>query len=271
MEILGVGFFSVVYRAFPRRIEGVSECAIKVIRSSAGQEAQQLLRREFDVLRKLGHPAFVTPLCIYQRSDSSTAIVMELVKGRTLQADLAVRKGPYPEHTCKLLFRQLIEGLEHLHRLNIVHRDLTAANVMISPDCSVCKILDLNVCKLDYSSEAIFTPTAGDEVFSRSPEQAGWELNRTECEIGPKIDIFTAGCLLFRMLTNRDPFGDCKESRLSAVLLQDPSFTEEESAQISEEAKEVVFSCLHKEVPHRWTARQVLESIWLTDPEHNSH
>ena len=140
---LGAGGMGEVYRATDTNLKRA--VAIKVLPESLAADAERLARfqREAEVLAALNHP-HIAAIYGLERSDVSTALVMELVEGPTL-AD-CIEKGAMPVEETIAIAKQIAEALEAAHGQGIVHRDLKPANIKVRADGTV-KVLDFGLAK----------------------------------------------------------------------------------------------------------------------------
>jgi serine/threonine protein kinase len=132
-----------VYRATDTNLKRA--VAIKVLPASVAGDANRLARfqREAEVLASLNHPK-IAAIYGLERSDGTTAIVMELVEGPTL-AD-RITEGPIPVDEALPIAKQIAEALEAAHEQGIIHRDLKPANIKLRLDGTV-KVLDFGLAK----------------------------------------------------------------------------------------------------------------------------
>ena len=121
---IGAGGMGVVYRATDTTLD--REVAIKVLPESMASDAERITRfdREAKMLASLNHPN-IAQIYGLERSDDTTALVMELVEGPTL-ADRIEARTPLPADEALGIAMQIAEALEAAHGQNIVHRDLKA-------------------------------------------------------------------------------------------------------------------------------------------------
>jgi len=148
---LGAGGMGEVYRATDTNLKRA--VALKVLPESLAADAERLARfqREAEVLAALNHP-HIAAIYGLERSDRSTALVMELVEGPTL-AD-CIDQGAMPVEESIAIAKQIAEALEAAHGQGIVHRDLKPANIKVRADGSV-KVLDFGLAKaMDSFSRA---------------------------------------------------------------------------------------------------------------------
>ncbi|HEY2294485.1 MAG TPA: protein kinase [Thermoanaerobaculia bacterium] len=196
-ERLGAGGMGEVYRAYDQRL--ARSVAVKLIRpESAGDaRARERLRREARAAAGLRHPLVVQVFDIVEHGDSA-AIVMELVEGQPLSRLL--RQGPLEVAACVRLGREIAEGLGAAHERGILHRDLKAENVMVTPE-GHAKILDFGLARsLEGGTPLTQTDAVIGTYRCMSPEQAqGLPLDA-------RSDLFSLGVLLYEMLTGQSPF-----------------------------------------------------------------
>ncbi|HSY40833.1 MAG TPA: serine/threonine-protein kinase, partial [Polyangia bacterium] len=219
---LGEGGVGVVYRG--RQTHLGRFVAIKVLHQDAAgiPEWRRRFEREAKALSALAHPN-VVPVTDFGIDGGVPFLVMELLQGKTLN-DL-IKEGPLPLARTLDIVRQTLRGLAFAHGKGIVHRDLKPANVFLQelPDqADHVRLLDFGMAKFLEGSGSRTVPenlTRAGIVFGTpaymSPEQvkAG--------TVDARSDVYTAGILLFELLTGRRPFlADSYEGYLGAHLTQ---------------------------------------------------
>ena len=187
-----------VYRAYDRRLD--RRVAIKHVRPDrdGDRSSRARLRREARAAAGLAHPSIIQ-IFEYVEGEDGEWIVMELIDGPSL-ADL-LQRGPLDVATAVRFAQQVAEGLAFAHGQGIIHRDLKAENVMISP-LGQAKILDFGLAKRLARDDNTLT-ASGVVVGTRramSPEQAqGYRVDA-------RSDLFSLGVLLYECLTGTSPF-----------------------------------------------------------------
>jgi eukaryotic-like serine/threonine-protein kinase len=128
---IGVGGMGEVYRATDPNLR--RDVAIKVLPDAVAADPERLARfqREAQILASLNHPN-IAQIYGVEKSDGTTALVMELVEGPTLADRIA--QGPIPLDEALPIARQIAEALEAAHEQGIIHRDLKPANVKVRDD-----------------------------------------------------------------------------------------------------------------------------------------
>ena len=183
--------------------------AIKALRSTSAEDPilRSSLRREAQMLGRVRHHAIVALLDSGHDGDGwgwaerhgGPYIVMEYVDGRSLR-DLLRSGGPTRETAIRLQL-ELLAALEASHRAGIVHRDIKPANVLVTPTGDL-KLVDFGIARASGDPTAAGTHIQeflGTPAYF-SPEQA--RGGTTDA----RSDLYSAGCLLFELLTGRPPF-----------------------------------------------------------------
>jgi serine/threonine-protein kinase len=214
---LGRGGMGEVFLAWDDRLE--RWVAIKRIRGDADLSPSQRerFRREARSAARLSHPAVVQVHDLLA-DETGDAIVMEYVEGETLAARLAC--GPLAAAYALLLARQIAAGLAAAHASGLIHRDLKAENVIVSP-AGVAKILDFGLARpaVRPSEESLVTERGAllGTYHAMSPEQAAG------ADLDPRSDLFSFGALLYQMLAGRAPFrGGDPVKTLRRILSESP-------------------------------------------------
>ena len=196
-SVLGTGGSAVVYAAFDRELK--RPVALKVLRADRMTEAVlRRFRREAAVARDAASPRLVRVFDIGHAGEA-LFLTMELVEGESLRARMA-RSRIEVDEVVRVL-SEVLHGLEVLHALGIVHRDVKPANVLLAEDGSV-KLADFGLALHLEGDESRATETGGlvGTVEYLSPEQA---LGR---ELDQRSDLYSAGVMLYEMLTGALPF-----------------------------------------------------------------
>jgi serine/threonine protein kinase/tetratricopeptide (TPR) repeat protein len=197
---LGRGGMGEVLLGWDERLE--RRVAIKRIRQDSGlsPEQRERFRREARLAARLSHSVIVQ---IHDLVTEGTedAIVMEYVEGRTLAERLAA--GPLEPREALRLGIEIADGLATAHEAGLIHRDLKAANVIVTP-AGHAKILDFGLARPTASSpddQSLTRPgMVMGTLYAMSPEQARGE------DLDERSDLFSFGALLYEMLTGHAPF-----------------------------------------------------------------
>ena len=225
LELIGSGGMANVYKARCHRLNRL--VAIKILKSDLADNAD--FRRRFhdesQAVAQLSHANIVSVYDVSTNPDREY-IVMELIDGITLKQYME-RRGRMDWRESLHFITQIMRGLSHAHSRGIIHRDIKPQNIMVLRDGSV-KVADFGIACLANQGQTL-TQEALGSVHYISPEQARGD------RIDARSDIYSAGVVLYEMLTGRLPFeGDSAVSvaiqHLSSVPLAprdiDPSLPE---------------------------------------------
>lgn len=225
LELIGSGGMANVYKARCHRLNRL--VAIKILKSDLADNAD--FRRRFhdesQAVAQLSHANIVLVYDVSTNPDREY-IVMELIDGITLKQYME-RRGRMDWRESLHFITQIMRGLSHAHSRGIIHRDIKPQNIMVLRDGSV-KVADFGIACLANQGQTL-TQEALGSVHYISPEQARGD------RIDARSDIYSAGVVLYEMLTGRLPFeGDSAVSvaiqHLSSVPLAprdiDPSIPE---------------------------------------------
>ena len=225
LELIGSGGMANVYKARCHRLNRL--VAIKILKSDLADNAD--FRRRFhdesQAVAQLSHANLVSVYDVSTNPDREY-IVMELIDGITLKQYME-RRGRMDWRESLHFITQIMRGLSHAHSRGIIHRDIKPQNIMVLRDGSV-KVADFGIACLANQGQTL-TQEALGSVHYISPEQARGD------RIDARSDIYSAGVVLYEMLTGRLPFeGDSAVSvaiqHLSSVPLAprdiDPSIPE---------------------------------------------
>lgn len=190
--VLGTGGMGTVHRARDEKLGRV--VALKRLRSegSRGSKHVDRLLVEARAAARLDHPNVVR---IYDASedDQGPFLVFELVDGESL-ASLLQRRGVLPVEKAVAIASDVTAGLAEAHAAGIIHRDLKAANVLVTRE-GRAKIADFGI------SRSIDAPRlTSDGVVVGTPSHLAPELLHGG-EAGERSDLFALGCLLHEMLS----------------------------------------------------------------------
>lgn len=225
LELIGSGGMANVYKARCHRLNRL--VAIKILKSDLADNTD--FRRRFhdesQAVAQLSHANIVSVYDVSTNPDREY-IVMELIDGITLKQYME-RRGRMDWRESLHFITQIMRGLSHAHSRGIIHRDIKPQNIMVLRDGSV-KVADFGIACLANQGQTL-TQEALGSVHYISPEQARGD------RIDARSDIYSAGVVLYEMLTGRLPFeGDSAVSvaiqHLSSVPLAprdiDPSIPE---------------------------------------------
>ena len=198
LEVVGTGGMARVYKARCHRLNRL--VAIKILREDLAQDAE--FRRRFhdesQAVAMLSHPNIVAVYDV-SRSSELEYIVMELIDGINLKQYLQKKGGKLNWREALYFITQITKALGHAHSRGIIHRDIKPHNIMVLRDGSV-KVADFGIARVASGGHSTLTQEALGSVHYISPEQARGS------HIDARSDLYSAGVVLYEMLTGRLPF-----------------------------------------------------------------
>ena len=193
---LGKGAMGVVYTGFDRALD--RKVAIKVMGAAvvSDPDLKKRFEQEAKASAKLQHPNIVTVYDFGYDDQGAPYMAMELLDGHDLEE--RIRKSPLTLREKLDVVRQTCIGLAHAWDNKIVHRDIKPANIFITKS-GIAKIMDFGVARLTETSQTQTGTVLGTADYM-SPEQIRGQ------KVDGRSDIFSAGVILYRLLTNKKPF-----------------------------------------------------------------
>ena len=261
LELIGSGGMANVYKAKCHRLNRL--VAVKILKSDMA-ENPEICRRFRDESRAVAQLSHANIVSVYDvsTSDDIEYIVMELIDGITLKQYMA-RRGQMDWRESLHFITQIMRALSHAHSRGIIHRDIKPQNIMVLRDGSV-KVADFGIACLQNTAQTM-TQEALGSVHYISPEQARGE------RIDARSDIYSAGVVLYEMLTGRLPFeGDSAVSvaiqHLSSVPLSPRDIRED----IPEALELICMKAMNPNLEKRYaSADEMLEDLekFRKDPD----
>ena len=253
-SLIGRGGMADVYEGTDTRLG--RKVAIKLLKSDLANDPtfEARFRQEAQASARMAHPTIVR---VYDAGEETTTdangnerktpyIVMEYVRGTLLRDLLHERKLEIPEAIGYA--EGVLTALEFSHRAGVIHRDIKAANIMIT-DTGLVKVMDFGIARAVSESSATQAHTNGIVGTAQyfSPEQARGEA------VDHRTDLYSTGVLLYEMLAGRPPFKG--ETAVSVAYQHVSEAVTPPSAHnplISRELDEVVMRALAKDRNERF-------------------
>src|SRR6266849_1372950 len=235
---IGEGGMGAVFRGIDVMLE--REVAVKMLRPELSQQPNivERFRSEAVTLAKLNHPNIAT-LYSFLRQGEDFFMVMEFVRGETLD-DLIRRSGAMPPDKAIGLLCQALEGIDHAHRMGIIHRDVKPANMMMT-ETGTLKVMDFGIARVLGTARMTKQGNIVGTIEYMSPEQVRGQ------ETDARSDIYSLGILLYEMLTGRVPFSSDSEFDLMKMQIDDaPQPPRVFSAQIPQAVEQAIMRALAK-------------------------
>ena len=260
-ELLGRGGMAEVRKGIDTRLGRV--VAVKRLRTDLASDAtfQARFRREALSSASLNHPSIVA---VYDTGEEMSTdgsdvaqpyIVMEFVAGRTLRDILREGRKILPERALEIT-SGVLSALDYSHRAGIIHRDIKPGNVMLTPSGDV-KVMDFGIARAISDASSTMTQTAAVVGTAQylSPEQARGET------VDSRSDVYSAGCLLYELLTGRPPFvGDSPVAVAYQHVREPASPPSDHDTDLPAEIDAIVMKALAKRLEDRYQSAAAMRS-----------
>ncbi|XP_012224338.1 testis-specific serine/threonine-protein kinase 6-like [Linepithema humile] len=263
---LGEGCYAKVYLAEYKpehEADRNNTLACKIINTTSAPKdfVQKFLPRELDILAKLNHPHVVHVHSIFQRHNKYFIFMRFAENGDLLE--FVLKNGAVTENQARVWFRQLALGLQYLHELEIVHRDVKCENVLLTSNFNV-KLADFGFARyvVDSRGKHVLSDTYCGSLSYVAPEiLRGYPYN-------PKMsDIWSLGVILYILLNKAMPFDESNVKRLYELQVARKWKFRKRSDHLTEHVKKLVSNLLEPEVFKRWHLDQIVHSDWIAmDP-----
>jgi WD40 repeat protein len=253
LDELGRGGMGVVYRARQRRAQRLVALKMILAGGHAGPEAAARFAVEVEAVARLQHPHIVQIYDVGEH-DGRPYFALEYVDGGSLEKKLT--GTPQPARAAAEMVETLARAMHHAHRQGIVHRDLKPANVLLTAD-GTPKVTDFGLAKLLVGGGGMQTQSGailGTPSYM-APEQAGGKSK----DIGPAVDVYTLGAILYEMLTGRPPFrGETPLETLQQVQSTEPVPPSRLQPRLPRDLTTICLKCLQKEPAKRYASALAL-------------
>ncbi|MFT3882408.1 MAG: protein kinase [Gemmatales bacterium] len=251
-SILGRGGMGVVFLARHVGLDRAVALKMSLAGAYAGEQERERFQREAEAEAKLRHPNIVQ---IYDVGDSEgrSYFTMEYIEGGSLSQKLD--GTPVPARQAASMLVTLAEAVQAAHQNGIVHRDLKPANILLTADGTL-KISDFGLARrLDGEAGLTRSGIPMGTPSYMSPEQAGGK----NLPVGPAVDIYAFGAILYELLTGRPPFvAESASETIQQVITQDPVPPSRLNGKVPRDLETICLKCLHKESAIRYATAEAL-------------
>ena len=250
LDKIGEGMFSTVHLA--EHIITGEKVAIKNLpRSKITSKIDKLrISREISILKKLHHFNIIKFYTLIETKESQF-IIQEYCSGRELNEYIQIKKK-LTEQEANKFFRQIISGLEYLSKNYITHRDLKPENLLLSNNMDI-KIIDFGLSNI-YEKNKLLKTACGSPCYAAPEMLQGKEYN------GLSVDLWSAGIILFFMVSGTLPFDDINNLNLYKKIIAGkityPKF-------FSSELKNLLKKILEVNPKKRAKLKEIKDSNWF--------
>jgi tetratricopeptide (TPR) repeat protein/TolB-like protein len=210
-RLLGRGGMGAVYLARDLRLD--RPVALKFLASDVLTDPdKQRFLQEARAAAMLRHPNICTIHDI-EEADGHLFLSMAYLEGETLAQRIA--RGPVPVEQAVAIAIQLLQGLDKAHSLGVIHRDIKSRNIIVGPDGHT-SVLDFGLALIPGADRLTNTGITVGTPSYMSPEQC------QGTEVDPRSDLWSAGVVLFEMLTGTLPFRREQAAAVTHAIVHDP-------------------------------------------------
>lgn len=260
-EKLGEGTYGLVYVAHDPQLKRF--VALKVPRLDTAFQAglRERFLREGESAARLTHPNIVT---VYEVATEGpvSLIVSEYIPGPNLAAWLAAHDRKVSPHHAAQLVASLADAVAHAHARNVLHRDIKPSNILLAPHPSVNyssdalnqyqpKLTDFGLAKLlELQDQTQSGAMIGTPAYM-PPEQ----ITGRSSEIGPAVDIYALGMVLYELLTGANPhIKTGVNETIHAVMQMNLPLPHRQCPDTPRDLETICLKCLRKEPGQRYAS-----------------
>eukprot|EP01128_Nolandella_sp_AFSM9_P006758 TRINITY_DN354_c0_g1_i2.p1 TRINITY_DN354_c0_g1~~TRINITY_DN354_c0_g1_i2.p1 ORF type:complete len:614 (-),score=137.51 TRINITY_DN354_c0_g1_i2:935-2776(-) len=232
------------------------EVAVKIIslKNVKSKKEKFQIKREREILLRLQHPNIVNLLKVFDdEKRGKTFMMFEYVSGGEL-FDYIVAHGRLQERDARKFMRQIVSAVEYCHSLMIVHRDLKPENLLLDKH--------LNIKISDFGLSNIMEPGKRFQTFCGSLHYACPEILRGESYLGPGVDIWSMGIVLYCLVVGRQPWDGANAEELIHGILEEGL---EVPQGISDECVNLILSMLRVSEEDRITISRIRYHPWIVE------
>lgn len=223
-RILGVGGMAIVYRAYDKLAAHFKHpypyVALKMFKEEfAGfADASYLLYSEYALLTSLNHPHIIKPFQFDIDAETERAfLTLEFLKGFTLEQWLADNPLGVSFTKIQPMLLEIIEAMCYSHQHNTIHGDLKPSNIMLTPDG--CILFDYGLGQVLEGELATLPKISRKRFNAWTPKYAAPELLE-DITLTTKTDMFALCCIIYELLTGRNPYYIDKKTKYSMFPLK---------------------------------------------------
>lgn len=261
-ELIGCGAFGRVYMGM--NLDSGELLAIKQVlittNSNSNEKTQAHIREleeEVKLLKNLSHPNIVRYLGTV-REEESLNILLEFVPGGSISSLLG-KFGSFPEAVIRMYTKQLLLGLEYLHKNGIMHRDIKGANILVDNKGRI-KLADFGASKKVIE---LATTVSGAKSMKGTPY---WMAPEVILQTGHSFsaDIWSVGCTVIEMATGKPPWSQQYQEVAALFHIGHTKSHPPIPEHLSVEAKDFLLKCLQKEPNLRPGASELLQHPFVS-------
>lgn len=250
-EVIGRGKFGIVYKGIHRGTKQVY--AIKVLNLDTSEDEVKDVQQEIQFLSHLKQVPNVTHYYGSYLNGTKLWIIMDYCAGGSLRTLL--KPGKLDEKYIGVIVREVLIALQYIHKQNVIHRDIKAANVLITNEGKV-QLCDFGVAA-QLTATSVRRNTMAGTPYWMAPEVI---MEGTSYDV--KADIWSLGITIYEIATGNPPYCD-KEAIRAMQLITKSKPPRLDGQQYSSLLKEIIALCLDENPEERLSAEELLKSKFI--------
>ncbi|KAJ3562793.1 hypothetical protein NP233_g9352 [Leucocoprinus birnbaumii] len=254
LETVGKGGYGSVHKG--RHIPTGNIVALKIINLDTPDDDVDDIQREITLLSQLRDAPNVTKYFGCYMDGPRVWIVMEFAQGGSVDALMKASKdGCLEDKYASVITREVLVGLSYLHKVPVIHRDMKAANILITATGKVM-ICDFGV------SALLATTTSKRNTLTGTPYWMAPEVVQSVAAYDTKADIWSLGIMVYEMIKGSPPHSNLDRFQVMDLIprVKPPRLSEQEG---SKDLREFMGYCL-KELPtERLPSDELLKTKWI--------
>jgi serine/threonine protein kinase len=252
---LGRGAMGVVYRARDPKLDRIVAIKTVFLAGLDFTEDQEYRKRfvvEAKAAGRLSHRGIVTIFDV-REEEPEPYLVMEYVKGQSLQELVSRKNRTLPLSTTLRLVQEIAEALHYAHTQGVIHRDIKPANILVAED-GHAKIADFGIAKLNQTNLTLHGQALGSPAYM-APEQLG------DGDVDSRSDLFSLGVIFYYLLTGHRPFqGNSTTTVCFKLVNYEPVPVSSFQANLSPELDNIVLRAMAKDPAQRYQTGMAMAS-----------
>lgn len=251
---LGQGGFGTVYLASDEELQ--RPVAVKIPRRERfrSSEDEERFFEEARTAARLNHPAIVPVHDVGRHDDATPFVVMDYIEGSSLEEVLRAERLS-PSRLVEIII-EVADAVHHAHRLGIVHRDLKPTNVLLDTEGKP-HITDFGLAERWEGLDP--KPSFGQSTVAGTAHFIPPEIYAGRGQIGPGVDIYALGVMMYKVLTGRYPFrGNSLAEVEEAVLRGDVPLPKEIDPEVPEPLQRICLKAMEPDPAARYPSARML-------------